>query len=68
MGTFSLEVSNPNTWTGAQTFDNDTILRSRTDANRGAAATAGRIIFNTDDAAINVDDGTNWTDAQGTNT
>ena len=68
MGTFSILLSNANTWTGAQTFDADTILRSRTNANRGAAATAGRIIFNTDDAAINVDDGTNWTDAQGTNT
>lgn len=46
----------------------DLVLRSRTDANRGAAGTAGRIIFNTDDGAINVDNGTNWTDAQGTTT
>ena len=31
-----------------------------TDANRGAAGTAGRVIFNTTDGAINVDDGSDW--------
>ena len=46
----------------------DLIVGSYTDATRPAAGTAGRIIFNTDDGAINVDDGTNWTDAQGTTT
>lgn len=35
-------------------------LGSFTDANRGAAGTAGRVIWNTTDTAINVDDGTNW--------
>jgi hypothetical protein len=45
-----------------------TILYNRTDANRGAAGTAGRMIFNTDDGQINIDDGTNWTLSDGTTT
>lgn len=32
-----------------------------TDATRGAAGQSGRVIFNTDDGQLNVDDGTNWT-------
>jgi hypothetical protein len=39
-----------------------------TDANRGAAGTAGRIIFNSDDGQLNIDDGTNWTLPDGTTT
>jgi len=46
----------------------DTVLYKRTDANRGAAGTAGRLIFNTDDGKLNVDDGTNWTLPDGTTT
>ena len=42
------------------------LIASFTDANRGAAGTAGRIIFNTDDGQLNVDDGTNWTLPDGT--
>jgi len=43
-------------------------LYNRTDANRGAAGTAGRIIFNTDDGKLNIDDGTNWTLPDGSTT
>lgn len=37
-----------------------------TDATRGAAGAAGRVIFNTDDANLNIDDGTNWILPDGT--
>lgn len=53
-----------NTWE----FGNNTVLYSRTDANRGAAGTAGRIIFNTDDGKLNIDNGSNWTLPDGTTT
>lgn len=43
-------------------------LPLHTDANRGAASTAGRLIFNTDDGRLNIDDGTNWTLPDGTTT
>jgi len=43
-------------------------LGTYTDAQRPAAGTAGRIIFNTDDGQLNVDDGTNWTLPDGTAT
>jgi len=49
-----------------------TVLRGRltidlfTDATRGAAGTAGRIIFNSTDANLNIDDGTNWILPDGT--
>lgn len=36
------------------------------DSTRGASGVAGRIIFNTDDANINIDDGTNWILPDGT--
>lgn len=51
---------------GRVNFGGDTVLRNRTDANRGAAGTAGRIIFNTDDGQLNIDNGTNWTLPDGT--
>lgn len=40
----------------------------RTNANRGAAGTPGRVIFNSDDGQLNIDDGTNWTLPDGTTT
>lgn len=40
-------------------------LGTYTDAQRPAAGTAGRIIFNTDDGFPNYDDGTNWRDING---
>ncbi len=40
----------------------------RTDANRGAAGTAGRMIFNTTSGMPEWDDGTNWVDATGATT
>lgn len=49
-------------------FIDDVVLVSRTDANRGSAGVAGRIIFNTDDGQLNIDDGTNWTLPDGTTT
>jgi len=36
-----------------------------TDAQRPAAGTVGRVIFNTDDGQPNYDDGTNWRDING---
>jgi len=57
-----------NTFTAAQTFTGNVILPSQTDGNRGAAGTAGRIIFNTDDGQLNIDDGSNWTLPDGTTT
>lgn len=42
------------------------VVQSRTDTNRGAAGTTGKIIFNTDDGQLNIDDGTNWTLPDGT--
>ena len=39
-----------------------------TDAQRPAAGTAGRIIFNSDDGNLNIDDGTNWILPDGTTT
>lgn len=41
---------------------------SKADATRGAAGTAGRIVFNTDDGNLNIDDGTNWILPDGTTT
>lgn len=38
------------------------------DATRGAAGTAGRVIFNTDDGNLNIDNGTNWILPDGTTT
>jgi len=38
------------------------------DAGRGAAGTAGRVIFNTTDGQLNIDDGANWTLPDGTTT
>lgn len=39
-----------------------------TDATRGSAGTAGRVIFNSDDSQLNIDDGTNWILPDGTTT
>ena len=52
---------------GGHTMENF-IIESHTDANRGAAGSAGKIIFNTDDGQLNIDDGTNWTLPDGTTT
>lgn len=41
-------------------------LPNKSDASRGAASLAGRIIYNTSDGKINIDTGTNWTLADGT--
>jgi len=38
------------------------------DGNRPAAGTAGRVIFNTTDGNLNIDDGTNWILPDGTTT
>lgn len=46
----------------------DLIVQSYTDGTRPAAGTAGRIIFNTTDGQLNIDDGTNWTLPDGTTT
>lgn len=41
-------------------------LPNKSDASRGAASLAGRIIYNTSDGKINIDTGSNWTLADGT--
>lgn len=43
-------------------------LPVKTDATRGAAGTAGLVIFNSDDGQLNIDDGSNWTLPDGTTT
>jgi hypothetical protein len=55
---------------GASTWDanGDLLLNVYTDATRPAAGTAGRVIFNSDDGQLNIDDGTNWTLPDGTTT
>lgn len=45
-----------------------TAVPVKTNATRGAAGTAGRIIFNSDDGNLNIDDGTNWILPDGTTT
>lgn len=37
-----------------------------TDATRPSAGIAGRVIFNSDDGQLNIDNGTNWTLPDGT--
>lgn len=53
---------------GVAMLDADGCLRLPvfSDGTRPAAGTAGRLIFNTDDGQLNIDDGTNWTLADGT--
>jgi hypothetical protein len=46
----------------------DVLLPTYTNATRPAPGTAGRLIFNSDDGQINIDDGTNWTLPDGTTT
>ena len=43
-------------------------LPVQSDATRGSPGLEGRIIFNDDDGLINLDDGTQWTLADGTPT
>lgn len=53
---------------GDYLFDRPVKLGVFTDATRPAAGVAGRVIFNSDDGQLNVDDGTNWTLPDGTTT
>lgn len=48
--------------------DGNLVVRTYTDATRPSAGTAGRVIFNSDDGKLNIDDGTNWTLPDGTTT
>ena len=48
--------------------DTGLLFPVKTDATRGAAGEAGRVVFNSDDGKLNVDDGTNWTLPDGTTT
>lgn len=40
----------------------------KTDATRDSPGSAGKVIFNVDDGVMNVDDGSQWTLADGTPT
>lgn len=42
------------------------LLPVKTDSTRGDAGTAGRVIFNSGDGQLNIDNGTNWTLPDGT--
>ena len=55
---------------GASTRDanGDLLVGVYTDGTRPAAATAGRIIFNSDDGQLNIDTGAAWTLPDGTAT
>lgn len=44
------------------------VVEVTNDGGRGAAGTAGRVIFNTTDGNLNIDDGTNWILPDGTTT
>jgi hypothetical protein len=46
----------------------DTLLSVYDDAGRPAAGYMGRMIFNSDDGQLNIDNGTNWTLPDGTTT
>ena len=48
--------------------ESDLNAKVYTDANRPAAGATGKIIFNSDDGQLNIDDGTNWTLPDGTTT
>jgi hypothetical protein len=54
-----------NDGSGNLSWTDQVVVESFNDAGRPAAGTAGRVIFNTDDATLNVDDGTNWRDMAG---
>jgi len=56
------------THSGAMTVGTTLGLGTYNDAGRPAAGTAGRVIFNTDDGQLNIDDGANWTLPDGTTT
>lgn len=43
-----------------------TIFPSYSDSNRPAVGNVGRVIFNTDDGNLNIDNGTNWILPDGT--
>ncbi len=48
--------------------ESDLNTKVYTDANRPDAGSDGKIIFNSDDGQLNIDDGTNWTLPDGTTT
>ena len=54
--------------TGNVSVDVSLVLPSYTDTTRPSPGTAGKVIFNTDDGQLNIDDGTNWTLPDGTTT
>lgn len=71
----ALTIARTGTAIDTMTFANGEAIFSDTlrvpvydDAGRPAAGTAGRVIFNTTDGQLNIDDGTNWTLPDGTTT
>ena len=49
-------------------FGGNVTITKLADNTRGVAGKPGRVIFNTDDGQLNIDDGTNWTLPDGTTT
>jgi len=48
--------------------ESELFARTYTDTSRPAAGVIGKIIFNSTDGQLNIDDGTNWTLPDGTTT
>ena len=46
--------------------ESEVLTKIYTDANRPAAGADGKVILNSDDGQLNIDDGTNWTLPDGT--
>ena len=67
---FSIDSSQAAAFTGDVSMAAQTTITIGvyTNAQRPAAGTAGRVIFNSDDGQLNIDDGTNWTLPDGTTT
>lgn len=63
-----VEVDDAGAYASAFGTLNEALIPTKSDSNRGAAGIAGRVIFNSDDGQLNVDDGTNWTLPDGTTT
>jgi hypothetical protein len=64
----ALRTAVDNATLGVTVFRGDVFLPKRNDSNRGKPSQEGRIIYNEDDSKLNIDNGTNWTLADGTTT
>lgn len=63
-----LERDVDNMTKGVLVFSGTVFLPERDDATRGKAGQARRLIYNSDDGLLNIDNGVDWTLADGTPT